>query len=440
MGAASLFIFLEWFIYASNFTVSFLLFLFLGLFSSLVTERISASADSADEETGQAAERKSWWRISRRTILVDAPALNFVTSLVVVFSAAFSLVAFYALAAQYAAEVYFVRASRVLNLYGNTDTAKVFLDRAAALNPTAGGYYAGQAQVRLAVVNQIIARASANPNQDLSAQFRDEFSRGVSAAQKATVLSPSDPDNWFMLGQIYEAVTLFIPGADQAAISAYDRAIQADPTNPALKLAKARVLISRADADSLRAGQTQGQEREQFDAAYKDAIKRAHEELEASIALKPDFAPARFLLSQIFIREGNIGEAIRKVEETASLAPQDVGVAFQLGFLYYRNDDFNRAEREFARAVALNDNYSNARYFLGLIYDRRGEREAALSQFQKIADLNPGNEEVSKIVANLRAGRRALEAIVPPATAPEKRREAPVKEDAQKQPALQKRR
>ena len=105
-------------------------------------------------------------------------------------------------------------------------------------------------------------------------------------------------------------------------------------------------------------------------------------------------------------------------------------MAFQLGFLYYRNDDLSRAEREFVRAVALNDNYSNARYFLGLIYDRRGERDAALAQFQKIADLNPGNEEVLRIVANLKAGRRALEAIVPPGTAPEKRREAPVKESA----------
>jgi hypothetical protein len=48
-----------------------------------------------------------------------------------------------------------------------------------------------------------------------------------------------------------------------------------------------------------------------------------------------------------------------------------------------------------------------------LIYDKQGAREEAISQFEKIQELNPNNEEVKKILANLRAKKSALEGIIP---------------------------
>ncbi|MEK7090196.1 MAG: hypothetical protein AAB930_01275, partial [Patescibacteria group bacterium] len=68
--------------------------------------------------------------------------------------------------------------------------------------------------------------------------------------------------------------------------------------------------------------------------------------------------------------------------------------------------------------------YSNARYFLGLIYDRKGDKPRALGEFGKIAELNPGNNEVKRIIGNLNAGRPALEGIAPPP--PEERTGPPV--------------
>jgi len=59
----------------------------------------------------------------------------------------------------------------------------------------------------------------------------------------------------------------------------------------------------------------------------------------------------------------------------------------------------------------LDKNYSNARYFLGLIYDKEENKEKAIEQFTKIAELNPDNEEVKKILTNLREGKSALEGI-----------------------------
>ncbi|PIR71468.1 MAG: hypothetical protein COU43_02535, partial [Candidatus Nealsonbacteria bacterium CG10_big_fil_rev_8_21_14_0_10_37_25] len=65
------------------------------------------------------------------------------------------------------------------------------------------------------------------------------------------------------------------------------------------------------------------------------------------------------------------------------------------------------------RAILLDPNYSNARYFLGLIYDREENKKEAILQFERIEQFNPENQEVKKILANLRAERPALEGIVP---------------------------
>ncbi|MBI2053212.1 MAG: hypothetical protein HYT41_00490, partial [Candidatus Sungbacteria bacterium] len=51
--------------------------------------------------------------------------------------------------------------------------------------------------------------------------------------------------------------------------------------------------------------------------------------------------------------------------------------------------------------------------------------------FMRIEKLNPDNAEVKRILANLAAGKPALDGIVPPASPPEKRKDAPVSEQKQ---------
>jgi len=122
-------------------------------------------------------------------------------------------------------------------------------------------------------------------------------------------------------------------------------------------------------------------------------------------------------------------ESILRMEQAAAVSPNNFGVFFQLGLLQYQNNNFNAARYAFERTVGLNGGYANARYFLGLIYDRQGLKEKAIEQFANIAKTNPNNEEVKKILSNLKNGRSALAEIAPPA--PEKRSEPPVSEKEQ---------
>ena len=56
------------------------------------------------------------------------------------------------------------------------------------------------------------------------------------------------------------------------------------------------------------------------------------------------------------------------------------------------------------------------------------DRNKAIEEFRKIAELNPDNNEVKQILANLKAGKAALLGIAPPAPAPQNRAEAPIQE------------
>lgn len=69
----------------------------------------------------------------------------------------------------------------------------------------------------------------------------------------------------------------------------------------------------------------------------------------------------------------------------------------------------NTAKDELEKAIILNPNYSNALYSLGLVYDALGQKDKAITEFTKVQQLNPQDTNISKILANLKAGLPALQ-------------------------------
>jgi cytochrome c-type biogenesis protein CcmH/NrfG len=180
-------------------------------------------------------------------------------------------------------------------------------------------------------------------------QGSNNIAGAVSSARRATELNPQNSLNWSNLGNLYENI-IPIKGADVLAEQNYNQAITLNPNNPQGFVDLARVLM------------------------ISKKIDEAKSNLEQSINLKADYLPAHYLL----------------------------------GILYQQNEQTDQAQGEFETVLALNENYSNASYFLGLIYDKKGYKQAALEQFEKIEKLNPDNQEIKKILENLKAGRPAL--------------------------------
>lgn len=391
---AVLFLFIIWFLYPANFTNLTFAFWGIGLFLAAALSFIEEQPSFA-----KASEGKS---VFKELLIFTSPPKTFIFSLLIVALMVGAIAVIYFEANRYIAEVYFSKSdyASAISFWSHDER-----------------YFQGLAQATFLKLNDLFAQKDL-PQEEIKARFQNITTNAVAAAKQARDLNPQNPFNSTLMGNIYENLIPFVADASNFALSSYGAAIALDPKNPANYLALARV------------------------ETVKNELDKAVSDLEKAIGLKNDYAPARFLLVQIFDQQGKMADAIKRAEELVMLNNTDAGALFQLGFLYYKNSQFDFAKQVFERVVQLSPNYSNARYFLGLIYDRESrmnessfakateDRNRAIEEFRKIAELNPDNNEVKQILANLEAGRSAMYKIVPPAQAPQNRSEAPVSEGA----------
>lgn len=329
--------------------------------------------------------------------------IGFVSTLIIVLLLIGVLLSTYSYFQKFLALHYYGDALKIFNASGDLDGAEKKLTRAAKTDKQ-DEYFRTLSEINLIKMNKVISGAE-TLGEKATGLFSDSFKAAAGNAQEATKLNILDPFNWMQLGRIYESVVaLQVNGAGDQAVYAYSQAANYAPSDPSPLLMSARVQ------------------------AQSGKIKEARNYIKLSLVIKPDFAPALFLLSQIEAQEGNLKEAIRNAEQVAALSPNDIGAFFQLGLLYYQDNNLDFARLAFERTVALNANYANAKYFLGLIYDRQGKRSMAIEQFENILKNNHSNEEVMKILNNLRSGRNALAEISPPEKSPEKRKKPPISE------------
>jgi len=274
------------------------------------------------------------------------------------------------------------------------DNQKAINYISSAVSHTGGSvdnYWRDLSQVYLFRITEELGRKDIS-QEELKKVIPPLVSNAINSAKSATDVSPKNMANWSVRGFVYRQMINISQGADQWAINSYEEAQKLEPTNPYIFTELGQVYLAKNE---------------------KDATLKAREYFQKALDLKSDYAPARFQLALIYISENKIAEAIGEMENAKRDSPNDVGVAFQLGLLYYQDKQYDNAKAELERTVGLNENYSNARYFLGLIYDREGKKNEAISQFEKIEKLNPDNEEVKKILVNLREGRGALEGVTP---------------------------
>ena len=285
---------------------------------------------------------------------------------------------------------------------GDSILAVNFISKAVNLNPQMDVYWRDLSQIHLFRLNEVLLKTDLTP-EDKNYQVQSLIASAVNSASQATTLNPSDVANWNVRGFIYRNMIGGLGGAEDWAIKSYETAIDLEPTTPYIFTEIGRIYISKADLAE-----------QQENLADKDKnLELAQSSFEKAVSLKVDYAPANYQMAMIYIREGKTKEAIERLELTKQAAPGDIGLAFQLGLIYYNDNQFDKAKAEFERAVVLDSRYANARYFLGLIYDKEGNKNEAIAQFKVIEEFNPENQEVKKILSNLRGGRPALEGIVP---------------------------
>lgn len=449
------------FLYPANLTFLLLFFFVTGLLTVVLSERAKGDAEKEEipllEESHETMVSmdpmeekresilysirsrliapKSWsfglgpkaWVISERTVVFQSQWAIFLSSLIVVFLLSLGAATLYLEVGRGRAMVIAQKGVAAFTR-GNIDEAIGHFETAIGLDPNNFRNHQSLAQVRIEKVRGLIGRATRGEN--VQQEFQSTIAAAIENVRRSIELHPREPLLWRTQGALYEALILFVPGSERFAIDSYRRAAELDPLNPTIWVDMGRVALTFSDGLQLVLSQGRAANKGELEQARSAALQEAAVAFKKASEIKADFAPAHFLFAQTAIRLGDLRSAIQSTEQTKLVAPFDIGVAFQLGLLYYQAGDLNRAGGEFMRAVSLNENYSNARYFLGLIYDRNGERDKAISEFQKVEALNPDNQEVKQILINLRAGRFALESIVPPGEPPEKRKATPVGEES----------
>lgn len=383
---------LGFFLYPANLSSSFLFWLILAAILGLV----GGKTRSFDLQPAQPVEA-----VPGKKPKASTPWATVGVSFAFIVVLIASMGIFFVQGQRYFAEVNYVQALTSAGQNKN-DPAINSLGKAIQLTGSSqDNYWRDLSQVYLFRINEELQKNDLTKDQ-MSQNVSNLISALVASAKASSDASPKNVANWSIRGYVYTNILGLIQGADEWAIKAYEEAIKLEPNNPFTYTALGQIYAARAD--DLAQNKDKVKERQ-------DALNIAREKFQKAQDLKTDYAPARFQLAMIDIREEKIKDAITKLEETKTIAPFDTGLAFQLGLIYQADSQLDKAQAEFERAVVLDPNYANARYFLGLLYDQQGKKEQALEQFKKIAELNPDNATIKQIIANLEGGKAALEGL-----------------------------
>ncbi len=271
-----------------------------------------------------------------------------------------------------------------------------YLERAIKFDPFNDALLRDLSQTYLLKANLISKDASLSEKEKKKIA-NEAIAKGAEAINRAVKIAPFNVANWNVRGFFYRNL-IGVKGAENIALYSYQRAIELEPTSPYPFGEKGRIYI-------LIAQNTKEKEEKEKN------LNLAIENLKKSLNLKPDYAPAHYLLAVAYDQLGKTDEAISKLEEAKKFAPLDFGLSFQLGILYWRKGEIEKAKSEFERALQINPNYLNAKYMLGIIFDQESEKEKAKELFEQILKSEPDNEEVKKILENIEKGLPALEGL-----------------------------
>ncbi len=379
-------------IFTIVYSPGFLIFIFAGIFTGVFVASlcVAQKTEMAEITFGKSTKK------------------GFALYLAVVFAILSFAYSVYFFGTKYLAGYFYTTALQEASVRNDIGKADAYLQRAVWLDPQ-DTYFRSVAEIGLLQLGQLIARSSkAEMVSDIEkAQFRDILTATVQSAKNATIANPLDPQNWMELGKVYEAILQFDPkGFKSSAIFAYGEALRVSPRDPSSLVALARVELQTGNSD--------------------EALIYLNE----SIKIKSDFTASHMMFAQVALAEGKLKEAISELEQAVIARPnnsENIYIILQIGILYYQDGEHEKAQNIFEKLVEMTPDYADARYALGLLYDKKGMASMATAQFEDLNKLIPEDNEIQKILNNLRAGYGVLGNDIAPPPPPEEPRKKSVK-------------
>jgi Tfp pilus assembly protein PilF len=359
----SLYLWVMLFLYTPNIAVLALAFIFTGLFTATLAPQNIVGL----------------WKIN----IFSNPKTNFLSVLSIVVLLIMSVAGGYFVWERTIASAVFQNGVLEYQNTGNIQTAKESIVK--SINMVSGDvYWRGLTEISLLDLNRVLG--SINDQNQITETVKAEaqviIADSVESAKKAVESDNGSFQNWFALARVYEVLAgNGIEGSLDNARNAYAEAALRSPNNPSVPLALARL-------DALSGN-----------------IDEARTNIAKALGLKGNYTDAYYTLAQLEAAANNIPEAIKSVEAATIIDPTNSGLYFQLGILKYNQKDFAGAVGALEKAIALVPDYANAKYFLGVSYYQIGRKEEAVKQFEELNGANPDNQDITSILASMKAGK-----------------------------------
>ena len=193
-----------------------------------------------------------------------------------------------------------------------------------------------------------------------------------------------------------------------AALEAYKRALDVDPTNVNRWLSVGGILRESGQSkDAIehfhRAAELRPDQAVPYmnlGAAYSDMgqFGKAIEYTTRAIELEPNLATAHANLGQMYNRIGKHNKAISALEKAAELSPNHAGIHAYLGTTYREAGQSAMAIRHFEKAVALRPHHTRTLMNLAIAYSDVGKNDRAIELLKQAVAIQP---DLAAAYANL---------------------------------------
>jgi tetratricopeptide (TPR) repeat protein len=205
-----------------------------------------------------------------------------------------------------------------------------------------------------------------------------------------------------------------IKGNTQAALAAFDEAIQLDPRFADAHAARGEALWDiylgnkdpsfaqaavNAGFEALRLAPNRANVRYSLALTLKarGELDNAAEELQRVLAIRPNHDDARRELGDVFARQGKIDAAIVEFRSAIAVRPNYWPHHNALGISLLRAARYEEAAEAFGRTVALQPDNASAHANLGVAYHFLDRLDQALASYQRAVELRPSSSAYSNI-------------------------------------------
>jgi tetratricopeptide (TPR) repeat protein len=244
------------------------------------------------------------------------------------------------------------------------------LTKAASLNPNRNNY-----QIVLAKYYLQTAMSEFNKSgQGNSADIQKNINNSIGWAKQAIATAPESVSSYETLGMIYSQIGPYSNSSNSIAISAFEKALALEPTNPVLATQLGKTYLANNQAD------------------------KAVSTLLSALQLKSDYTEAGLNLAKAYEAQNDLNNALIILNK---LSPDDQGVNFELGKIYYNQKKYDQAIGSFRKVVTVSPNNANALYSLALAYEKTGDNKSAVYYYKKVFALNSDRPDIKNKINQL---------------------------------------